>query len=218
MYDKTKFRLLTCYHCGNRGLMPIEFVHEQNFGGYVYDTQGKAVDRELEETFLWHLVSCPVCGFVTLMEEYNNECMQENDVETSILYPQCTINYTGVPETVKEAFESALKVKNIDKEICALSLRRVLEAICKDKGATGKDLNSMVQDMIARKILPEMFNDACWIIRQLGNSAAHADNIHFPKRQVDETMGFVQSIINYLYILPVKMKKMRRDIETDKSC
>lgn len=142
--------------------------------------------------------------------------MTENDTKTSILYPQCTINYIGIPKTVKDAFESALKVKNIDHEICAISLRRVLEAICKDKGASGRDLNSMVQDMIARRFLPEMFNDACWIIRQLGNSAAHADNVHFSKHQVDDTIGFVQSIINYLYILPVNMKNMISDIGADK--
>ena len=116
----------------------------------------------------------------------------------------------------KTAFESALKVKNIDTAICALALRRVLEAICKDKGAEGNSLEKMIANMIDREILPGMFDDACWIIRQLGNSAAHADKKVFSMHQVDQTIEFVQNIINYLYTLPVKMKRLRDAIEAEK--
>ena len=136
--------------------------------------------------------------------------------ESKTLYPQSAIDTTGVPENIKTAFESALKVKNIDTAICALALRRVLEAICKDKGAEGKDLEKMIVNMIERSILPAMFDDACWIIRQLGNSAAHADKKVFSMHQVDQTIEFVQNIINYLYTLPVKMQKLRSAIVAEK--
>lgn len=136
--------------------------------------------------------------------------------EPKTLYPQSEIDMTGVPENIKTAFESALKVKNIDTAICAMALRRVLEAICKDKGAEGKDLEKMIANMIEHGILPAMFDDACWIIRQLGNSAAHADKKVFSLHQVDQTIEFVQNIINYLYTLPVKMQKLRSDIEAEK--
>ena len=108
-------------------------------------------------------------------------------------------------------------MKNIDTAICSLSLRRVLEAICKDKGVTSGTLEEKIQVMIDRKILPEMFNDACWIVRQLGNSAAHGDDRFFSVYQVDQTIDFMKNILNYLYSLPIKMKNLRESIEEEKS-
>lgn len=214
MYDTEKYQLLTCYHCGNRGLMPIEFRHKHDFS-YLYENEaGEVVDVEAGDIYSWHVLSCPVCSKVTLWQRILDPVCQIT--EDSTLYPASTFNYEGVPENIKTAFESALKVKNIDTAICALALRRVLEAICKDKGAKGKDLEKMIANMIERGILPAMFDDACWIIRQLGNSAAHADKKVFPVHRVDQTIEFIQSIISYLYALPVKMQKLRNAIELEK--
>ena len=215
MADKD-YKLQTCYHCGNKGLMPIEHMHSHDYGGPEFDSVGNCVGRELEEQFKWYLLSCPVCHKVTLREEYTNECFRDYDTTIETLYPKTTIDYTGVPENIKTAFESALKVKNIDLAICSLALRRVLEAICKEKGANGKTLELMISDMINRGILPQMFDDACWIVRQLGNSAAHADSAKFTVYQVDQTIDFMQNIISYLYSLPVKMQKMRSTVEAEK--
>ena len=215
MADKD-YKLQTCYHCGNKGLMPIEHMHSHDYGGPEFDSVGNCVGRELEEQFKWYLLSCPVCHKVTLREEYTNECFRDYDTTIETLYPKTTIDYTGVPENIKTAFESALKVKNIDLAICSLALRRVLEAICKEKGANGKTLELMISDMINRGILPQMFDDACWIVRQLGNSAAHADSAKFTVYQVDQTIDFMQNIISYLYSLPIKMQKMRSTVEAEK--
>lgn len=215
MADKD-YKLQTCYHCGNKGLMPIEHMHSHDYGGPEFDSVGNCVGRELEEQFKWYLLSCPVCHKVTLREEYTNECFRDYDTTIETLYPKTTIDYTGVPGNIKTAFESALKVKNIDLAICSLALRRVLEAICKEKGANGKTLELMISDMINRGILPQMFDDACWIVRQLGNSAAHADSAKFTVYQVDQTIDFMQNIISYLYSLPIKMQKMRSTVEAEK--
>lgn len=216
MYDRKLFRLQTCYHCGNQGLMPIVHKHTQDYGGPVFDEIGNIVNCELEEHFDWILLSCPVCNKVTLYEEYDNELTRDYYTQSEVLYPKSSLDYIGVPENIKTAFESALKVKNIDTAICALSLRRVLEAICKDKGANGKNLEQMISDMINRQLLPQMFDDACWIVRQLGNSAAHGDNKHFSMHQVDQTIIFMQNIINYLYSLPIKMQQLRTAIQSEK--
>lgn len=218
MKDKTDFRLQTCYHCGNQGLMPIRHVHVHDYGGPVFDKTGAQIDHDLEEHFEWTLLSCPVCGKVTLTEDYDNEILDEYGVciGTKILYPQSSVDYRGIPKNIKTAFESALKVKNIDAAICSLSLRRVLETICKDKGVTDGSLETKIQMMIDRGILPEMFNDACWIVRQIGNDAAHGDNRMFSPYQVDQTIEFMKNILNYLYSMPVKMQELRSAIEEEK--
>lgn len=213
MYDREKYRLHICYHCGNKGLMIIQCKTMHDYGGPIFDCNGNVDDYEPREEYTWYTLTCPVCNKVTLLEKFEADYWEYSEENT--LYPNSTIDNTEVPNTIKNAFEAALKSKNIDTAICALALRRTLEAICKEKGAAGKDLEQMISSMIESGILPAMYDDACWIIRKLGNSAAHADNKVFSKFQVDQTIEFVQNIINYLYVLPVKMQKLRSAIEAE---
>lgn len=81
--------------------------------------------------------------------------------------------------------------------------------ICKDKNAVGKDLQSKIADLVGKKILPEMMNDACWVLRQLGNDAAHADDIEFTESEVRECIDFVSIIVNYLYSMPIKVGELK---------
>lgn len=163
MVNEEDFKLQTCFHCGNIGLLRIVHKYSYNFGGPSFDEVGQIVDYDLQEHFDWFMLSCPVCHKVTLRQEYSDEYTHDFYTSIETLYPQSSIDYVGVPENIKTAFEAALKVKNIDTAVCALSLRRVLEAICKERGAKGKNLERMIDDMISRQILPQMFVDACWI-------------------------------------------------------
>lgn len=57
-----------------------------------------------------------------------------------------------------------------------------------------------------------MFEDACWIIRKLGNEAAHGDNVHYFEYEVEQVITYVSEIINYLYCLPALTASMRQNI------
>ena len=211
--EEKEQQLLTCYHCGNTGLMHIEGVYKTKCGGEVRDADGNIVDYDPVETIEWRLLSCPVCGDVTLYKEgMNEECGCIDLIEHC--YPQIKeYGDAAVPEYIQRAFEAALEVKNIDAPLCLIALRRVLEAICKEKGADGNDLSKMIKDLVDKKILPEMLDDACWVIRQLGNCAAHADDIDFYKYEVERTTEFVGAIIDYLYILPSKISTFKLSVE-----
>jgi len=84
--------------------------------------------------------------------------------------------------------------------------------IAKDKNATGKTLEDKIESLVERKELPEMLNDACWIIRQLGNSAAHADDVKFHQYDVERVIEYVAVIIEYLYSLPKRLKDTKEKI------
>ena len=70
----------------------------------------------------------------------------------------------------------------------------------------------MIEDLIATGVLSPAFSDACWVIRQLGNSAAHADKADIYAYQVEQTIEFVSTIINYLYSMPVRVAEMKKKI------
>ncbi len=212
MEDK-ELKLLTCYHCGNTGLMRLEGIYQTKQGGPICDDGGNIVDYDPVERINWQLLSCPVCHEATLYKETFNEEYGYTDT-TEQCFPQVTVhNDASIPEHIRQAYEAALKVKNIDAPLCLIGLRRVLEAICKEKGAEGKDLSKMVKDLVDKKILPEMLDDACWVVRQLGNSAAHADQTDFYKYEVERTTEFVGAIIDYLYVLPHRIARFKRNVE-----
>ena len=205
--------LLSCYHCGNKGLLHVVGQYEERFGGPVIDPAGLQVGLDLEETFSYYLLSCPVCRNITLYQRDADETMfgSYND---KILYPKNSIDLDGVPNNIKSAFESAVRVESVSSEICLLSLRRTLEMIFKEKQAKGKNLAEMIKDLIAQGILPDALNDACWIIRVLGNEAAHANKSSVTKHDVEEVIGFVETIIDYIYSLPTKIYRLKKTIDS----
>lgn len=78
------------------------------------------------------------------------EC-EEEATRRTILYPTGSFNKAGIPEKVQNAFESALKVKNIDLTIFTMAIRMTLEMICNDQKAEGPDLHNKLKDLSKKK-------------------------------------------------------------------
>ncbi len=203
-----------CSHCGNAGILKlITYIDTP----YQHGSFGNLILDESIAHKRWALFQCPVCKNPTLISEYiaaNGHPI--NFSETAYEFPKANVHFDGVPENIKTAFDSAVKTKGIDRAICILSLRRTLEMICKEKGASGKDLKDKIADLIEKKLLPEMMANACRIVRQSGNDAAHADDIIFSEREVEEIIEYVSTVINYLYSMPVRIAKLKQQIEQRK--
>lgn len=207
-----EYKIRQCFHCGNKGLMEVLYTNSYVNENPIFDELGEIESFGIEQRYAWTLLSCPVCKKLTLDQLYTDSVSNFNFDEYSILYPESSVSFEGVPQEIRTAFEAAFKVKNIDSEISLLALRRTLEAICKNKGAKGDSLNAMVQDLIGRNILPLQLNDACWIIRQLGNAAAHTGARLVEPYELEQTIRFLKTIINFLYTLPVQMERMKEHI------
>lgn len=212
-----KNKVHTCFHCGNTGLLkPIGKTGWKNEDIYE-DNLGNVISYLLIEHEDWFVFECPVCNKPVIISEYIFDAAENGPYEMKIEYPTIALSPDGVPKEIYSAFESAVKTKGIDHSICLLSLRRVLEMICKDKGAVGYNLEKKIDDLIEKKIFPTMIEDACWIIRQLGNDAAHADKIPVYTYDVEQVIGYVATIIDYLYSLPHRVEKMKKKIEERKN-
>lgn len=214
--EDIKRRVHTCFHCGNTGLLKyIGKTHWEN-SDFGCDNNGDVVYYNLIEHEDWHLFECPVCNKPVLISEYALDAIDEQPIY-SVEYPTIAVSQEGVPKDIYTAYESSVKTKGIDHAICLLSLRRVLEMICKDKQAKGHNLERKIEDLIEKKILPPMIGDACWIIRQMGNDAAHADKVDIFAIEVDQVIGYVATIIDYLYSMPFRVSKMKQKIEDRKN-
>jgi hypothetical protein len=214
--EKIKNTVHTCFHCGNTGLLKyIGQTSGWKNEDIIEDSHGNIIHCALIEHEDWYVFECPVCNKPVIVSEYNLD-VADIPPETKTEYPIIAVPPEGVPKDIYSAFESAVRTKGIDSSICLLSLRRVLEMICKEKGATGKFLENKVADLVEKNILPPMIGDACWIIRQMGNDAAHADKIDVYTYEVEQIIGYVATIIDYLYSMPYRVSKMKERIEQRK--
>lgn len=92
--------------------------------------------------------------------------------------PSETLDFdsSGLPSLVKSALEEAI---NCHAAGCfraaALMVRRTLEEICADQGATGRDLKARIAALATIITIPRVLLEAVDQLRLLGNDAAHIE-------------------------------------------
>jgi len=211
--SKQQGKVILCLHCGNKTYMNMVSAHKDHWGD---DCTG------IWSVNLWCLYFCPVCSKVTLEHNYTfseNEYLDDYGnmrpiTETTTLYPHSSSSEAGIPIGIRNSFEAAQKVRHIDGAICALSLRRTLEMVCKDKGETVGNLFTKLQNLSKKGVLPQILDRMASVLRELGNVAAHADDTvnEFPTEFVPDLIEFTDIILNYLYVLPSKIQNIQSKI------
>lgn len=209
-------KVLTCFHCGNKTSMKQVAKHKNVEEEGLYDNFGLQIDC-LTFTKTWYVYLCPVCAEITIKRTswFSEDINYDGSpiIYEDIVFPTPQTNEQYIPKGVKDAFDAALRIRNMDGAICVLALRRALEKMCKDKGAKGKDLFHKLKDLQAQNILPEIINDVSSILRKEGNSAAHADDVEFDTETVNLMIEFTRTILDYVYTLPEKIKKAQERIK-----
>ena len=209
--------ILKCFHCGNE--TPMKRVGEYEWGSKDID------DSEFGFLYKYEMFACPVCHKVTLRQTYGDEDMvnyHPNMVdmsyydETSILFPVSNLESASIPTKVKEAYEAALRTKNIDKYGCLMSFRRTLELLLKDRGATKWGLKDKIEEIAAKGLLPDTLKEASSLAKMLGDTAAHDKELEIDQEDVEAIAEFVGFIIEYIYVVPDKINtyKVRLDAKT----
>ena len=203
--DSRTEEVMKCFHCGNETLMLREGQYSWGSRDIGYEDFGFQYEYEL--------FVCPVCHKVTLREIYSDETMissvqhgqMEQCNDKKILYPINSIENNSIPVKIKESYDAALKTKNIDKYVCLMALRRTLELILKEKGATKWGLKDKIEEIAKKGILPDTLKEASSLTKILGDSAAHDKEIEIDQLDVESMTEFVRFIIEYLYVIPDKI-------------
>ncbi|ARD47105.1 DUF4145 domain-containing protein [Sporosarcina sp. P33] len=205
--------ILTCPHCGNTTPMDLlnkfeKVTTEEFYEGY-----------EAQFNDIFEVFECPVCqGFHLFHTHWNTEEAYYEGFniyeEGKLLYPYTErLNLYALPKNVRGAYESALRVQNIDEASCVITLRRTLEMVCKDKGATTGQLHQKLNHLQQTGVLPPLMGDISKVIKDIGNMAAHGDQVTFNKYMVESLFRFTNKILEYVYILPKEMKRIKFELE-----
>ena len=202
-----------CRYCGNKTKLDI-------VGSYL---QNSNFEDDYQWCKNWLLLRCCCCGEVSLGYKYSGEDTihyENNETEYDEIYETCfpveTYNGLNVPENIHKAFLAALKSRYTDNMICLMALRRTIEKICKEKNAVGKDLKGKILDLAGKNVFPEMIKTASNILRILGNDAAHGDDVEYDERTVNEMINFTQIIIEYVYVIPYRLNKIKNKLNLQK--
>ena len=169
----------------------------------------------------YQMYICPVCGKVTLNHQYWNNGMthlDENgneidDISEEIIFPVNSISKIYLPESIRKAYEAALKIKKIDAASCLMALRRTLEITCNDKGANGKNLWNKIEDLSNKGTLPPQLKHASTITKTYGNIGAHEEEVTVSDNELNYIIEFVKYILDYLYVLPQKLDAVQKKMQ-----
>ena len=62
------------------------------------------------------------------------------NISTTVLYPTASTQLSDLPAAIERKYKSALKVRYIEPNACAVLVGRTLEAACNHEKAQGKNL------------------------------------------------------------------------------
>ena len=211
--DLPKEKIIICFHCGNETVM-------RQTGEFKWSSHDEKY-YDFNFNFTYKMFACPVCHKVTLMQTYGDETMIEPNnrgemewfTEDTILFPINSIDSNAMPKMIKESYEAALKVRNIDTAACVLLLRRTLEIILTDQGATAWGLAKKIEEIAQKGLLPDSLKEASFFAKKFGDSAAHGKELIADEHDMNSLIEFIEYIIEYLYIIPSKIEdfKMKMD-------
>ena len=212
--DLPKEEIIKCFHCGNETPMPK--VGEYFWGSREIEFQ------DFDFFYKYELFACPVCHKVNLRETYGDVTMMgyydcnlaKYGEQKSILFPLNSIDSDSLPNKIKEAYVGALKTKGIDKYVCLMALRRTLELMLNDKGATKWGLKKKIEEIAEKGLLPDTLKEASSLTKILGDTAAHDKDLEIDQYDVEAMAEFIGFIIEYLYIIPDKINNYKERLDT----
>jgi hypothetical protein len=186
----------TCPHCGNKG---------------TFETIGQ--DLHVGDNFVCGQRVCPApeCRghlFVVLRDRY-----------LVFQHPPLRLAYKteNVPLNIIKTFEEAVTCHSTGCFVAAaIMIRRTLEEICEETGATGKDLKDRIKSLRIKIILPQELFEAMDELRVLGNDAAHIEAKSYDqisKIEIDIALEFTVELLKALYQytgLLIKMRELKK--------
>lgn len=211
MRMEEQYILTTCKYCGNKGLMKKVAQYDQKLLDYVDEKPFAKID------YNWFLLECPVCKSVSLYQSFGADYMVDekgNEYrDEKVVYPQERL-FPNVPKDILKSYDAAVRTAKVDLSVSLIAIRAVLEKICKERGSNRKTLEKMLKQMVERHIFPETLDKCGFVIRKMGNSGAHGDaDSMLTSHDIAELIDFIETIMYYIYELPVKVECLNRKYE-----
>jgi Domain of unknown function (DUF4145) len=133
-----------------------------------------------------------------------------------VSYPSETIDFdsTDLPPSVIESFEEAIICHaNQCYVASAIMVRKTLEELCKNRGATGNNLMKRLEDLRSKIVLPQELLDGLDDLRLLGNDAAHIELQEYDKvgqEEVSLAIEITKEVLKAVYQYSSLISKLQK--------
>jgi len=158
------------------------------------------------------LSSCPKCKspFLAVEEYVNNFEIGTYLQHQEILYPteNAALLTLGVmPEQITKIYlQAKICFSKSLYEPSVIMSRKCLEAICKDLGATGKNLADKVENVKNTGKINDQLIRWATELRLIGNDAAHDLEIIISRQDAEDSLVFLNALLLYIYTLDKKFE------------
>ena len=175
--------------------------------------------RRCEDAGWWwienyQVLQCRGCGSPTFRYERVDEDSDQYDEVTGeshlasdvVLYPSRGTkpeleNTRFLPSGVQRVYREVLLALGAQASVlAAIGLRTLIEAACRDLGATG-NLKSMIDSLVANGKLRAEESDILHLLRDAGNVSAHETQA-FTQKELMHALTMVEHILTTVYLLP----------------
>lgn len=112
-----------------------------------------------------------------------------------------------LPPNLKRIYDETLKSLNSNQPVLTgIGIRAIVETVCKDKKAVGKDLFCKINELVGQGVLTKDGADILHKLRTLGNEAAHEVKPH-DNVQLGLAFDVIDHLLKGVYILPIHAKE-----------
>jgi len=106
----------------------------------------------------------------------------------------------ATPGTVCNAYSEATAcLKGKAYTATAIMCRKTIECVCKENGASGKDLKQRIQALKDKGVIEQNLFEWADALRMLGNDAAHEPETSFNKQDALDMLEFTDALLGYIY-------------------
>ncbi len=139
----------------------------------------------------------------------------EREDNVLVSYPAERIDFdtTNLPPAVVEALEEAITCHaNRCFVAAAIMVRKTLEELCRDRGATGSNLKDRIKQLGTKVVLPQELLDGLDDLRLLGNDAAHIESREYDKvgqEEVEVGIDVAKEVLKAVYQYSALLDRLR---------
>jgi hypothetical protein len=208
--NKSEKTHIFCNWCRNETNHNLKAEHYMDYPNYNPDGSLGFVERLGSRFWI-----CAGCDRGTLEEFYIFDVTNEDYVSMTdqYYYPERTKHhvkdkkFNQLPKKLTVIYQETIRANNNSLNVlCALGIRALLEGICADKGITGGNLETKINNMVNIP-LPQNIVTNLHSLRFIGNEAAH--ELAAPSsEELKLAIEICEDLLNYLYELDYKAHKL----------
>jgi hypothetical protein len=176
--------------------------------------------EEYREDYSWISYACGTCGGLNLFGDFFRSQTPKVSARqklhprgSQILPPPHMLSPSQtIPSKIMKLYEEVWPLRHCSPASFIGQVRRLLEFVCHDKKAIGKDLFTKLQDLVSKGVFPGYFKEITDLLRIVGNKGAHATDDDLDIWEAELIDDFFRLVIEYVYIAPAKVRRMQERV------